>query len=286
MILFKESFFSGLNDLLKKKPRNINFGPTSWNYEGWKGIVYWRRYRDSKEFRNLSIEEVYKFPLFSFVEIDFTYYSYPSSQVLAKFQSSPPDFPLVFKVPKTFMDPSAGDFLNFEAFKKFLHPFKDLKDKKLIFHFQFSYLKENPDYVRDKLLDFVAQMASSCAISVEFRNPAFLRFWDQLVTAGLIPTLNHWTYMPPLCEQAKFLPKNLDKVYVRLLTPRNVSYSEAVKMFQPYREIKQRNFEARKDVKQLILNLPARQFYIAVNNRFEGCGPLTIKELLEEIVYA
>ena len=286
MILFRESFFNGLNDLFKKKPINVSFGPTSWNYEGWKGIVYWRSYRDSREFRNASIEEVYTFPLFSFVEIDFTYYSFPSNQVLAKFKSAPTDFPLVFKVPKPFMDPNTDEFLNFEAFQRFLDPFKNLEEKKLIFHFQFSHLKENPDYVRDKLLDFVAKMTPSCAISVEFRNSTFLQFWDQLVSAGVIPTLNHWTYMPSLREQAKFLPKNLDIVYVRLLTPRNVSYSEAVKMFEPYREIKQRNFEARNDVKQVILNLPARQFYIAVNNRFEGCGPLTIKELLEEIVYA
>ena len=65
------------------------------------------------------------------------------------------------------------------------------------------------------------------------------------------------------------------------LTPLGVKYEDAVEMNAPYDGIKERLPEMREDVGRLIEQ--AVEFnillYILVNNRTEGCAPLTVREL-------
>jgi uncharacterized protein YecE (DUF72 family) len=283
VILFKENSFRELLELAGRKPPNIRFGPTSWNYQGWRGLVFWRSYKSIKHFTSKSIEEVFCFPLFSFAEVDFTYYAPPTPQRLAKFFCVPSDFHLIFKVTRNFMDPNSPEFLNYAHFERFLEPFSSLRDKQVSFHLQFSYLKANKEYILDKVLEFASKKSSELKVSIEFRNADYLDCLSAVCSAGLIPTLNHWTFMPPLSQQAIFLPPSVDRLYIRLLTPKGVSYAQAVTMFQPYSEIKTRNLKARDDLTTILKSSTAKDIFIAVNNRFEGCGPLTIKEIIEDV---
>jgi hypothetical protein len=70
---------------------------------------------------------------------------------------------------------------------------------------------------------------------------------------------------------------------VRLLTPRGMKYDAAKEFYEPYNCIKVRNAEMRNDIEELIEwalehNL---ELYILVNNKAEGCAPMTIQEMDE-----
>src|SRR5262245_40370457 len=90
--------------------------------------------------------------------------------------------------------------------------------------------------------------------------------------------------MPPLRDQlaaAGERPFTAGFAVARLLTPLGVKYEKAVQMNAPYDSIKARLPEMRNDVEHLIdqaLEFNIRLF-ILVNNRTEGCAPLTIQEL-------
>ena len=68
-----------------------------------------------------------------------------------------------------------------------------------------------------------------------------------------------------------------------LLKPRG-TYEQAVKSFEPYREIKDAHEEARTGIKKLLGRAClawTRKRYIYVNNRLEGSAPWTISAVLE-----
>jgi hypothetical protein len=78
------------------------------------------------------------------------------------------------------------------------------------------------------------------------------------------------------CETADFIA-------ARFLLRPGRSYEQAVQAFQPYREIKEPDLEAREGLLQLLKPerfAGARRRYIYVNNRLEGSAPMTIAAAL------
>src|SRR5689334_19857745 len=63
-----------LRDLRARIPKLVRFGTSSWNYtEGWRGLVYHRKYPKSVSVAKLLAEYV-EFPLFDTVGIDAAFY--------------------------------------------------------------------------------------------------------------------------------------------------------------------------------------------------------------------
>ena len=115
--------------LARRIPPLVRFGASSWNYPGWRGLVYHRTY-EGKGTPARMLEEYAAFPLFRTVGIDSSFYAPPTEEVLRSYaEHLPPGFPCVSKVwnqitVQTFtraQDPArAGktnpDFLNPEVF--------------------------------------------------------------------------------------------------------------------------------------------------------------------------
>ena len=91
--------------------------------------------------------------------------------------------------------------------------------------------------------------------------------------------------MPSVVEQVRIAgEETADFVTARFLLKPGRTYEQAVKSFEPYREIKEANEEARNGIKQLLGKAcftRARKRYIYVNNRLEGSAPWTISAVLE-----
>jgi len=68
-----------------------------------------------------------------------------------------------------------------------------------------------------------------------------------------------------------------------LLTPTGVSYDSSVIKFEPFNKIVAPLPEVRADVMKLIdIAIKERKYaYLLINNRLEGCAPLTIQGLQE-----
>ena len=65
-----------LEALSRALPPEIRFGTSSWNYPGWRGLVYQRSYR-GRGASAAMLEEYARFPLFRTVGIDSTFYAPP-----------------------------------------------------------------------------------------------------------------------------------------------------------------------------------------------------------------
>lgn len=94
--------------------------------------------------------------------------------------------------------------------------------------------------------------------------------------------------MPPLAEQHKRMEQKYTAPFVlfRLLTPLQVKYEQAVELAEPYdrivRELPQMRVDTVKLVRQAVSE--NRRAYVLVNNRAEGCAPLTVQALLDALL--
>jgi hypothetical protein len=127
--------------------------------------------------------------------------------------------------------------------------------------------------------------------AVELRNNEFLapEYFAVLREHGVAHVFNSWSRMPAIGEQlllhdaitAPFL------VSRALLRPGR-TYAEAVDAFAPYDHVQDENPPLRADLVALAkaaleLRIPA---YLIVNNRAEGCAPLTIAAVAARIAGA
>ena len=87
-----------LGALAARLPAHVRFGASSWNYPGWRGLVYHREYQGRGASARM-LEEYAAFPLFRTVGIDSSFYAPPTEEALGSYaEHLPPGFPCVSKV--------------------------------------------------------------------------------------------------------------------------------------------------------------------------------------------
>ena len=72
---------------------------------------------------------------------------------------------------------------------------------------------------------------------------------------------------------------------IRLLTPLRVAYEIAVELARPFNRIVHSLRQMRTGTVQLVRQAISeqRRAYVLVNNRAEGCAPLTVQALVEQL---
>lgn len=300
--LFSSSPLAGAKELHSV----IKLGTSSWNYPGWKGLVYLYDYPSEKSFKENSLKEYASYPLFKTVGIDSSHYSPLTAKILKSYASQvPEDFSWVSKVWERITIhnyPSharyggvAGkknsDFLNADLFKdrvlSELNAEEVLKRHgPMVFQFQ-QMSREVLASFPEKLAFFLSQLPRDFQYAVEIRNKELLtkEYIQALNLAGATHCFSHWSYMPGLKDQmivaATAGGLNAPFFVARLLTPLNVRYQDAVERFKPYDQIIERQTVLREDLSILFKRAMERQVvcYVLVNNRLEGCSPQTILEI-------
>lgn len=301
-----------LTQLAQDLPESVRFGCSSWNYPGWQGLVYSQQYKSAAAFKRDSLAEYAKFPLFRTVGVDSSFYAPPKKDaLLAMTKQVPPDFRWVSKVwervtiwqyPKhprygAFAGQENPDFLNADLFLNQVLSAYDWPEilpfcGPFVFQFAtFSSVALQSLEFTSRLDAFLQKLPKHFRYAVEVRNPAILTnaYFECLNRNGVTHCFNHWNYMPKLSEQMRLAAHAgglTAPFYVcRALTPLGVNYSEAVKTFEPYSSIQRPNPEMRTDIGRLIKRAREQGFeaYIIVNNRSEGCAPLTITALAESL---
>ena len=90
--------------------------------------------------------------------------------------------------------------------------------------------------------------------------------------------------MPPLSEQHRLLDQTFtaDHVVIRLLTPLGLAHEKEVERYMPYDRIIAPQPRMRQDTTALVQQVvgQGKSAYVLVNNRAEGCSPLTIQALV------
>jgi len=289
--------------------KGVYVGSSSWRYPGWCGLVYDEqryltrsRFSEAKFAKNCLAEyaETYKT-----VCVDAGYYAFPTEPYVAGLCAEvPDDFRFAFKVTdeitiKRFpslprFGAKAGksnpSFLDSELFyESFLVPLIPFRSQigPLIFEFSTFHSGEF-DHGRDFVaaLDrFLSALPAGWEYGVEIRNRAWLQpeYFAMLVRHGVAHVFNSWTDVPPVSEQMAMEGSDTASFGIaRFLLKPGVSYQQAVKSFEPYEGIKEPDNDARAaGEKFLVQSLQRkRRGYLYVNNRLEGCAPLTIEGML------
>lgn len=159
------------------------------------------------------------------------------------------------------------------------------------FLFEFrSSTGRQPEAFLDRVEEFLHRLPKSFRYAIEIREPRVLgeRYRQMLQATRASHVFNHWDRMPSLAEQREGGYLGTGDFFVsRILTPLKMPYAVAKKKFAPYNRLDPKNIlvQMRKDVVELCLDtiqgrLPG---YILVNNRAEGCAPLTIQALEEDL---
>jgi uncharacterized protein YecE (DUF72 family) len=291
--------------LAARIPPSVRFGTSTWNYPGWRGLVYQQDYGPKGAAAKM-LREYASFPLFRTVGIDSSFYGPPTESVLQSYaEHLPPGFPCVSKVwsqltVHTFtkaQDPKrAGrvnpDFLNPDLFvEEVYEPYRrHFSQNTGPFVFEFQTIAKSsrlgPDRFATRLDEFFSALPREAQFAVEVRNEEFLTpmYFAVLREHGVAHVFNSWTRMPPIGHQLD-LPGSITGSFIlaRALLRPGRSYNEAVDAFAPYDRIREPNPKLRTDLVRLVeaavkTRLPA---YLLVNNRTEGSAPLTIAAVAE-----
>ncbi len=284
--------------------RGIYFGGSSWKYIGWKGQIYNKKYSSKKSFEQNALTEYSQ--LFPTVCADFALYDFPDPDKMKIIHDqTTDDFKVALKVTDRItikrypnlprFGPKAGtenpDFLNVDLFQDaFLKPLEAFKKKRGVIIFEFSAFHPNSGITYDKfveLLDgFLSKLPKGIDFAVELRNSDFLtdEYLKMLQSHGVAHLLNNWTRMPPIIQQLQIAGVFTTKFSVaRALLKAGRTYEDAVRLFQPYNEIKEENPELRMGVADAVRHCIAdgRTLYAYINNRAEGNSPKTIEAILD-----
>ncbi len=288
--------------------QGVYVGTSSWKYPGWCGMLYdraryeWHGKYSESRFNRYCIAEYAQ--VFKTVCVDAAYYNFPSRQQLQEMvEQVPEDFLFALKVTdavtiKTFPNlerfgPLAGkpndNFLNAGLFETgFLEPCKAVRSNVGLIMFEFSrFWPTDYEHGRNFIADldgFLSRIPRDWPYSVEVRNRNWLHpeYFECLARHGVTHVLNSWEAMPSVSEQMA-LPgsrTNPELTAARFLLKPGRRYEDAVKMFEPYNQVKEEYPEARAACKALIEQGkaagPKRRTFVFVNNRLEGNALRTI----------
>lgn len=293
----------------ERLPTSIRFGTSSWSFPGWQDIV-WRGQHDARTLAREGLSAYARHPLLGAVGVDRTHYAPVDEAQFAEWANAvPDDFRFLVK---------AHDELTLRVFPR--HPrygerkgtrnerFLDaayardiviapcvegLGDKLGVILFQLAAqdVRElgGPEGFAEQLHTFFSALPKGPRYAVEVRNPALLcdAYRDALLDVGVSHCLNAIAGMPPLREQVWRVQKAVGpQVVLRWLLRRELGYDEAYGRYSPFSRVVDDDPVTRQDVVDILSRALAteREALVIVNNKAEGCSPLTIASVASELV--
>jgi uncharacterized protein YecE (DUF72 family) len=285
-------------------PRGVRFGTSSWSFPDWAGIVYSRAAKMTELARE-GLAEYARHPLLTTVGVDRSYYAPIPPQDLVRYaEQLPPGFPCCPKAPEAVTSAvkparSGGarsganpDYLNARLFEdETLAPFREVfAEHTGPFILQFppvpASVRPRPEEFADSLDRFLAALPPDFRYAVELRDPALLtpRYAEALEAHGAAHVYNYVTAMPMPAAQADVVPvASAPFAVVRLLLRPGTTYGERREEMMPFDRLTDMNPEMRREVVSIArvavdAGIPVS---VLVNNKAEGCAPLTIRALAE-----
>lgn len=293
-------------------PPTLRMGTSSWTFDGWKGLVYHRKYKNKQDFTRSSLEEYASYPLFRTVGIDASYYNPLTEDQLSAYASQLPEgFECLQKVwdaitvpvwpnhPRygektgqpnpSFLDPALfADAVygpNQAAFQGHMGPFL------LEFSPMRPEVRPTARAFAEALDRFFAAAPRGPLYAVELRNRELFtpRYLDVLRAHGVAHVLNLWSWMPSPGEQRRKADVFTGPALVmRLMIGPGQRYEARAAEWAPFDRLHQVDLPHRAEVVDLVVEALGRALpvYLIVNNKFEGCSPLSVKGLADEIARA
>jgi uncharacterized protein YecE (DUF72 family) len=285
-------------------PAGVRFGTSSWSFPDWAGLVYSRAAKVGELARE-GLLEYARHPLLTTVGIDRSYYApIPVPDLLRYAEQLPPGFPCCAKAPEAITSVarparSGGargepnpDYLNPRLFEdEMLGPFRQVfREHAGPFILQFppapAAVRLRPEDFAAGLEKFLGALPRDFSYAVELRDPTLLTadYRDALAVRGAAHVYNYVTAMPMPAKQAEAVRVDAAPfAVIRLLLRPGTTYGERREEMMPFNRLTDVNVGMRNEVASLVGTAiqAAIPVSVLVNNKAEGCSPLTIRALAE-----
>lgn len=289
-------------------PASVRLGTSSWSFPGWQGIV-WQGEHDTRTLAREGLSAYARHPLLRAVGVDRTHYApVDVPQLEAWARAVPDDFRFLVK---------AHDEITLRTFPwharygerkgtrnaRFLDAayasdivvgpcVEGLGDKLGVLLFQLAAQDVaalgGPEGFAAQVHTFFSRLPKGPRYALEVRNPALLcdAYRDALLDVGVSHCLNAIAGMPPLREQVWRVQKAVGaQVVVRWLLRSDLGYDEAYRRYAPFTRVVDDDAATRKDIVDILSRALAteREALVIVNNKAEGCSPLSIERVAREL---
>lgn len=296
-------------------PPRLYLGTSSWSYPGWDGIVWDGEYSESRLARD-GLGAYARHPLLRCVSIDRSFYQPLSSAQYAGYAAQVPEsFRFIVKAPASITDAVVRDdhgrasqpnplFLDPErACREFVEPALAGLGRRLgALVFQLSplpapWLGDLPHLFGQmgamlRALPRLDEIAPDAVVAVQVRDAALLtpHFVALLQETGATYCLGLHAKMPPIEDQLPMLralwPGPLVCRWNLHRRHGAYGYEKARQLYEPYTRIADPDPQTRRALAKVAratveAGWPA---YIAIGNKAEGCSPLSVTALAEEMV--
>jgi uncharacterized protein YecE (DUF72 family) len=300
---------ASLIEFAARLPSHVRLGTSSWTFREWGPLVYVETDVHANDFALRSLAEYATHPLFRTVGIDRSFYAPIRTEELAAYaRLLPPDFRAVSKVwseiatPIFPRHPEAGPragsvnprFLDAELFvEQVAAPYAAAfatHAGPFVIEIGRAPGRVDPDSLARSLATFFERVGSAFDYAVELRDPKLLtpRHLDVLAAHGATHVFNLWTAMPTIGEQLAFAGalRRDTRVVARLMVPRGHRYSALERAWAPFDRIRRIDETMRADAVALARRCEELgcELHLIVNNKAEGCAPLTVRALAERLV--
>ena len=286
-------------EIAARLPGNVFFGTSSWGFPGWAGLVYSRRASQAVLARE-GLAEYARHPLLTTVGIDRGFYApIPEADLLRYAEQLPAGFRCCVKAPAAVtaaqlpgQRAANPDFLQPERFvEEMVEPFRaGFAGHTGPFLLQFPPAgaghRDPPAAFAAKLGRFLTALPRDFRYAVELRDPTLLtdEYRVALAGAGASHVYNYATAMPMPQAQTEAVPlETASFAVIRLLLAPGTRYNDRREEFEPFDRIVAPDLEMRRQVVSLARKASSlgRDVFVLVNNKAEGCSPLTIRALAE-----
>lgn len=287
-------------------PAGVHLGTSSWSFPGWAGIV-WARDESRQRLARQGLAAYARHPLLNAVGLDRTYYQPLPAADYADYAAVVPEgFRFVVKAHEAvtvsrwpehdrygakrgrdnplFLDPAyAAD----EVVRPFAEGLGD-KAGPLVFQFAPQDLGR-PEGFADDLHRFLTALPEGPLYAVEIRNREALtpRYLDALAAAGAVHCVNRHPRMPDVDAQARAISAFEGPAFVcRWMLRPGLTYQGGYRRYHPFDRLVDDDLPTRRTLAEIAAGMSRRgkPVFVTANNKAEGCAPLTLFRLAEQLV--
>lgn len=280
-------------------PRRIRLGTSSWNFPGWRGLVWDREWAEGTLSRG-GLAAYATHPLLRCVGVDRTFYRPIDAATFREMADQvPEDFRFLVKAPESLVSrrPMHGEgrFLDVGfAAEHLVHPFLEglgPKGGPLLFQFPPMGLRSEraATDTADEIERFLAALPRGPLYAVEVRDRLLLGagWGDRLARAGAVHCYSVHPSMPSPLEQARAAPPRPGAPLVcRWMLHGGTTYEQAAERYHPFDRIVDPDPGAREEFAAMLERAASqeRDCFLIANNKAEGSAPITLALLAEAIL--
>ncbi len=275
-------------------PPGLYLGTSSWSFPGWDGLLFDGAYKEAR----LAADGLAAYaacPLFRSVSLDKSYYRPPQEEEYVRLASQvPDDFRFVVKAPRDLLVPDPRDGFDRAGLERFfLGPAtRGLGPKLGVVLLQFPpgafRAVGSPEGFLNHLAPLLQALPTELAYSLELRDSELLgpRLHQAMRDTSVSLCASVHPKLPGPDRQLLTVPPTPGvPIVVRWNLRPSLGYQEAKDDFSPFNALKSPDLSRRDLLAHLIARAlkAGRKVYATANNKAEGCAPLSLRSLLDEV---